>query len=179
VDHLQIFVIGTSNKDTWHNPRFLFWPTFQGNSGQSLPTFQGIQRSEFKTNYEVYVFCYYLTWKVLILCEHLSRLCLHFYQISSQSDFKYGYQAAILENQLSAITPELMPGSSPNFNHRYIYLLRIFYSFFTRGEHNGPGHFIVETHCIKLYRSCCPVVSWKSSLLSCKTVGNVGWCPLN
>jgi hypothetical protein len=25
----------------------------------------------------------------------------------------------------------------------YWYLLRIFYGFFTRGEHNGPGHFIV------------------------------------
>jgi hypothetical protein len=35
-----------------------------------------------------------------------------------------------------------MAGSAPNFNHRYIYLLRIFYGFFTRGEHNGHGHFI-------------------------------------
>jgi hypothetical protein len=40
--------------------------------------------------------------------------------------FKYGYQAAILENQLRAITPELMAGSTPNFNHRYIYLLGIY-----------------------------------------------------
>jgi hypothetical protein len=52
------------------------------------------------------------------------------------------YQAAILENQLRAITSELMAGSAPNFNHRCIYLVRIFYGFFTRGEHNGPGHFI-------------------------------------
>jgi hypothetical protein len=36
-----------------------------------------------------------------------------------------------------------MAGSAPNFNHRYIYLLRIFYGFFTRGEHNGPGHLIL------------------------------------
>jgi hypothetical protein len=36
--------------------------------------------------------------------------------------FKYDYQAAILENQLRAITPELMTGSTPNFNHRYIFL---------------------------------------------------------
>jgi hypothetical protein len=28
--------------------------------------------------------------------------------------FKYDYQAAILENQLRAITPELMAGSTPN-----------------------------------------------------------------
>jgi hypothetical protein len=35
-----------------------------------------------------------------------------------------------------------MAGSTPNFNHRYIYLLGIFYGFFTRGEQNGPGHFI-------------------------------------
>jgi hypothetical protein len=58
--------------------------------------------------------------------------------------FKYDYQAAILENQLSAITPELMAGSTPNFYHRYIYLLGIFYGFFTRGEHYGPGHFILD-----------------------------------
>jgi hypothetical protein len=35
--------------------------------------------------------------------------------------FKYDYQAAILENQLGAITPELMAVSTPNFNHRYVY----------------------------------------------------------
>jgi hypothetical protein len=51
-------------------------------------------------------------------------------------------QPAILENQLRAITPELMAGSTLNFNHRSIYLLGIFYGFFTRGEHYGPGHFI-------------------------------------
>jgi hypothetical protein len=77
-----------------------------------------------------------------VLCEHLPRYRLHFYQISAQLDFKYGYLAAIFENQLRAITPELMAGSAQNFNHRYIYLLRIFYGYFTRGEHNGPGHFI-------------------------------------
>jgi hypothetical protein len=27
---------------------------------------------------------------------------------------------AILEKQLRAITPELMPGSSPNFNHTFV-----------------------------------------------------------
>jgi hypothetical protein len=43
---------------------------------------------------------------------------------------------------ISAVTPELMLGSTPNFNHRYIYLLGIFYGFVTRGEHYGPGHFI-------------------------------------
>jgi hypothetical protein len=31
--------------------------------------------------------------------------------------FKYDYQAAILENQLRAITPEIIAGSTPNFNH--------------------------------------------------------------
>jgi hypothetical protein len=44
---------------------------------------------------------------------------LRFYKISAQSDFKYGYQAAI-------------------------YLLGIIYGFFTRGELNGPGHFITR-----------------------------------
>jgi hypothetical protein len=29
-----MFVIGTSSKDTWHS-RFLIWPTFQGQRGQS------------------------------------------------------------------------------------------------------------------------------------------------
>jgi hypothetical protein len=38
----------------------------------------------------------------------------------TESDFKYGRQAAILENQQSAITPELMAGSSQSFYHRYI-----------------------------------------------------------
>jgi hypothetical protein len=37
------------------------------------------------------------------------------YQISARSDFKYGRWVAILENQLRAITPELMAGSGPNF----------------------------------------------------------------
>jgi hypothetical protein len=27
---------------------------------------------------------------------------------------------------ISAVTPELMPGSSPNFNHRYITVIRIY-----------------------------------------------------
>jgi hypothetical protein len=63
--------------------------------------------------------------------------------------YDYHYQAAIFENQLRApelmagSTPKLMAGSTPNFNHRYIYLLGIFYGFFTRGEHYGPGHFIL------------------------------------
>jgi hypothetical protein len=42
--------------------------------------------------------------------------------------FKYDYQAAIFENQLRAITPELMAGSTPNFNHRYMY---IYWGYFT------------------------------------------------
>jgi hypothetical protein len=59
--------------------------------------------------------------------------------------FKYDYQAAILENQLRAITPELMAGSTPNhLSTGYIYLLGIFYGFFTRGEHYGPDHFIAS-----------------------------------
>jgi hypothetical protein len=66
-------------------------------------------------------FRYYLTQKILTLCEHVSRHHLHFHQISARSDFKYGRQAAMLENQQSAIiTPELMAGSAPNFYHRYI-----------------------------------------------------------
>jgi hypothetical protein len=84
--------------------------------------------------------------EVLTLHEHVSRHHLLFSQILAQSDLKYGHQVAILKKQLSAVTPELMAGSTPNFNHRYIYLLGILYGFFTRGDHYGPGpgHFIQE-----------------------------------
>jgi hypothetical protein len=58
-----------------------------------------------------------LVYETLTFCEHVSRHHLHFYRISARSDLKYGRQAAILENQQSAITPELMAGSSPNFYH--------------------------------------------------------------
>jgi hypothetical protein len=51
----------------------------------------------FETKYEFYVFCYYLTWKVLTLHEHVSRHHLRFSQISAQSDLRYGHQVAILE----------------------------------------------------------------------------------
>jgi hypothetical protein len=63
----------------------------------------------------------------------------------------YTSNMIILENQLRSITPELMAGSSLNLNHRYIYLLGIFYDFFTRGEHYGPGHFILLCYAISLY----------------------------
>jgi hypothetical protein len=61
LDHLQILIIGTSNKDTWHNT-WVF----------DLTYFSRSQRSKFETKYEVDVFCYYLTWKVLTLHEHVS-----------------------------------------------------------------------------------------------------------
>jgi hypothetical protein len=67
--------------------------------------------------------------------------------------FKYDYQAAILEKP--TITPELMAGSTPNVNHRYIYLLGIFYGFFTRGE-PWPFHFI--DRIMHLFRFCHLVV---------------------
>jgi hypothetical protein len=59
---------------------------------------------------------------ILTLCEQVSRHYLQFYRISARSNFKYGRQAAIMENQQSAITPELMAGSSPNFWYRYMYI---------------------------------------------------------
>jgi hypothetical protein len=85
-----------SEFNTWHNT-----PVFY------LTYFSRSQRSKFETNYEVDLFCYFLTWKVLTLHERVSRHHLHFSPIRLQ----------ILEKQLSAITPKLMPGSSPNFNH--------------------------------------------------------------
>jgi hypothetical protein len=57
-----------------------------------LTYFSRSQRSKFETNYEVDIFCYYMTWKDLTLHERISWHHLHFYQISGQSDFKYGYQ---------------------------------------------------------------------------------------
>jgi hypothetical protein len=104
LDHLQMFIIGSSNKHTWHNT-----PVFD------LTYFSRSQWSKFETNYEVDIFCYDLTWKVLTLDERVSRHYLRFYQILAQSDFKYGHQVAILEKQLSAVTPELMTGSSPRY----------------------------------------------------------------
>jgi hypothetical protein len=41
-------------------------------------------------------------------------------RILTRSDFIYGRQAAILENQQSGIIPELMAGSAPHFYHWYI-----------------------------------------------------------
>jgi hypothetical protein len=35
LDHLQIFIIGISNKDTWHNTRVFDLSTFEGHRGQS------------------------------------------------------------------------------------------------------------------------------------------------
>jgi hypothetical protein len=82
-------------------------------SGHSSPVFDltyfsRSQRSKFEINYEVNVFCYYLTWKVLTLHERVSRHHLCFYPILAQSDFECGHQVAILEKQLSAVTPELI-----------------------------------------------------------------------
>jgi hypothetical protein len=56
-------------------PGFLILPTFQGHRGQSLT----------QLNYEVDVFCNYLTWKFLTLHERVSRHHLRFYQISAQA----------------------------------------------------------------------------------------------
>jgi hypothetical protein len=63
-----------------------------------------------------------------------------------------------LENQLRAITPELMAGSTPNFNHRYIYLLGIFYGSVTKGP---AGH----RYCprdLRLSRHTDMTIHWKA-----------------
>jgi hypothetical protein len=52
--------------------------------------------------------------------KHVPGQPLHLHQISAWSDFKYGRKVAILENQLSPITTELMARYSPNFYHSYI-----------------------------------------------------------
>jgi hypothetical protein len=56
----------------------------------------------------------------LILCTYVplgEMECTD--QISVRSDSSLGHQGAKTENAKSAITPELMAGSSPNFYHRY------------------------------------------------------------
>jgi hypothetical protein len=45
---------------------------------------------------------------------YLGTIYIYTEFIPTQSDFK------ILENQQTAVTPELMAGSSPNFYYRYI-----------------------------------------------------------
>jgi hypothetical protein len=77
-----ILIIGrpTSNKDTYHNIRVFDLTNY----------FWRSQRSKFKT-------APLASWHVSLLFD---LYCLRFYQISARSDFKYGRQATILENQL-------------------------------------------------------------------------------
>jgi hypothetical protein len=58
--------------------------------------------------------------------SHITRVLDLTYFSRSRSDFKYGYLVAIFEKQLSAITPELMPGSSTNFNNTWVLDLTYF-----------------------------------------------------
>jgi hypothetical protein len=63
-----------------------------------------------------------------------------------------GHQVAILKKQLSAVTPELMPGSSPNFNHWYIRIHNIIPGFLiwpTFQGHSGQSSMLllVGTSC--------------------------------
>jgi hypothetical protein len=70
------FIIGTSNKDTWHTTRVF-----------DLTYFWRSQRSKFKTAPLVCTFRFNLTQNIT-LWEHVARHHLCFYQISAQSDFK-------------------------------------------------------------------------------------------
>jgi hypothetical protein len=55
----------------------------------------------------------------LKLCTYVPLGEITLDQISVRSDSWLGHQGAKPENAKSAVTPEL-PGSSPNFYHRYI-----------------------------------------------------------
>jgi hypothetical protein len=66
-------------------PGFLIWPTFWRS-----------QRSKFKT---APVFARFITIWPLEHSNLVSRHHLPFYQISAQSDFKYGHQVAVLEKE--------------------------------------------------------------------------------
>jgi hypothetical protein len=52
-----------------------------------------------------------------------------------------------------------MAGSAPNFNHRYIYLLRIFYGFFT-----SPLYEMFFIICLKYFFSSRNVIHAKGML---------------
>jgi hypothetical protein len=80
------FIIGTSNKDTWHNA-WVF----------DLTYFLKVAEVKVQNSTNIGTFHYYLTWNILTLCEHVSEHHLPFNQISARSDFKYGCQVAILE----------------------------------------------------------------------------------
>jgi hypothetical protein len=81
-------------------PGFLIWPTFEGHIGQSSKG--------------------HSCWHVSLLFD-LEHSNLYIYIFAEfRPDRTSNVAAAILENQQSAITPELMAGSSPNFYHRYM-----------------------------------------------------------
>jgi hypothetical protein len=107
-DHLQVFIIGASNKYASHDTRVF-----------DLTYFLKVAEVKVQNGTNIGMFHYCLTWNILTLCEHVSRHHLPLNQILARSDFKYGWQVAILGKK-SAITPELMAGSAPNCYHRYI-----------------------------------------------------------
>jgi hypothetical protein len=104
-------------------PRFLIWPTFWRSQGSKISKWH--QYGHVSLLFDLEHSISNLVWTCIY--RHFLQFCW----ISAWSNFKYGRQAAILlvailENQQSAITPELMAGSSPNLYHRYIvHLIRI------------------------------------------------------
>jgi hypothetical protein len=99
---------GVSNKTTSHITRVL-----------DLTYFSRSQRSKFEKNYE--------SWCILLLfdleCSNLVWICIWAPSTFTPNFGPIRFQiwlwglAAILEKQLSPITLELMPGSSPNYYH--------------------------------------------------------------
>jgi hypothetical protein len=74
----------------------------------------------FKIPLFVGTFRYYLTENVLPLM-YLGTIYIHTkFWHDRTSNMGARQLAAILENKLSAITPDLMAGLSPNFSHKYI-----------------------------------------------------------
>jgi hypothetical protein len=94
-------------------PGFLIWPTFW----RVTLTHRG--QSSRRHRYGHVSLLFGLEHSNLVWTTCIARHHLHFYWISARS--------AILENQQSAIIPELMAGSSPNFNFNFkVHLIRMY-----------------------------------------------------
>jgi hypothetical protein len=86
--NLLVHLIRIHDIITW----FLIWPTFQGHRGQSsMLRLVGTSGYYWWPRIEYSNLVWTFIWH-----------SLHFYPISGQSDFKYGYQAAIFENQIKS-----------------------------------------------------------------------------
>jgi hypothetical protein len=118
-----MFIIGTSSKDTWHNT-WVYDLTYFLRLQRvfDLTYFLRSQRSKFVWVRQQGMFCD----RGIIDLKLCTYVGLPLGQLTSQTNFGPIWflswpPGAKTENTKSAITPQLMAGSSPNFYHWYIY----------------------------------------------------------